>query len=80
MSASTFVGATIPVGTYEHAIGKLTVSRSERYIVFSLRFREPIGPAAACEWFFNLDGTFDGTGTELADPVIADHAHVGHAS
>ena len=59
----------IPEGTYEHPLGKLRVSRSERYTVLSLQLDEPVGNAAVCEWFFNLDGTYDGSGTGLSEPV-----------
>jgi len=60
----------IPYGEYEHPLGTLEVKAGINFDpIFILRLREPINNMATAEWYFNPDGTFDGTGTELAEPV-----------
>lgn len=65
----TMVSVQIPEGEYEHPLGTLRIRVGIQFNIISLRLREPIGDIATAEWYFNRDGTYDGTGSDILQPV-----------
>lgn len=51
----------LPVGTFEHALARLQIRRCDTYVTVSVE--QPTGEVL--DYFFNPDGTLDGTGTDF---------------
>jgi len=56
-------------GDYPGSLGRLELTRSERYNMITFVPDAGEGRVARYTWYFLPDGTFDGTSAELTEPL-----------